>query len=165
MRKAGGIIGLIAGIFGVIGAIVTLAVGAGGGCVQGRGCRPPLWDWAGLVCSSRSFASCWEQWPWQPKGGSLGSCWSSPPLLPRSWEGLSWRFACCWHLSAGLLAAIPGRERAVRLPTAGSAGSMPPGGCPVSRRDFRTYRLLLLPVAGTLGLVPWSTRPGERRST
>ena len=52
MAKTGGILGLIAGIFGVLGAIVTLVVGGGGSMFQAEGAGEIVaLGWAGLICS------------------------------------------------------------------------------------------------------------------
>lgn len=52
MRKAGGIIALIAGIFGVIAAIVTLVIGGVGSALNGEGASTVIGlGWGGVLFS------------------------------------------------------------------------------------------------------------------
>lgn len=52
MQKAGGIVSLIAGIFGVLSAIVTLAVGGLGSAVEAEGASIVVWlGWGGVAFS------------------------------------------------------------------------------------------------------------------
>ena len=52
MQKAGGIIGLIAGVFGVIAAVVTLFFGGLGGALEAEGAKTVVGlGWGGLVFS------------------------------------------------------------------------------------------------------------------
>lgn len=52
MKKAGGIISLIAGIFGVIAAIVTLFVGGVGAAFDGKGAETVIGlGWGGILFS------------------------------------------------------------------------------------------------------------------
>lgn len=52
MRKAGGIVALIAGVFGVIAAIVTLMVGGLGSAFESKGATTVLWlGWGGVAFS------------------------------------------------------------------------------------------------------------------
>lgn len=52
MKKAGGIIALIAGIFGVIGAIVTLFLGGVGAAIGGEGAETVIGlGWGGVLFS------------------------------------------------------------------------------------------------------------------
>ena len=52
MQKAGGIIGLVAGIFGFIAAVVTLFVGGIGGALEAEGASTVIGlGWGGVVFS------------------------------------------------------------------------------------------------------------------
>lgn len=52
MKKAGGIIALVAGIFGVIAAFVTLMIGGVGTAVQAQNAQTVLWlGWGGVAFS------------------------------------------------------------------------------------------------------------------
>lgn len=56
MKKAGGIVGLVAGIFGVIAAVATLFFGGLGAAVEAKGAQTVVGlGWGGLAFSSATI--------------------------------------------------------------------------------------------------------------
>ncbi len=128
MRKAGGIIGLIAGIFGVIGAIVTLAVGAGGAAFRAEGADTVVGlGWAGLLLSFLCIVL--GAVAMAAKGRLPGVLLVITAIIAAIVGGAIVAVCMLLALVGGVLAAIPGRERVIVVPaTTAAVGSLPPGG-------------------------------------
>ncbi len=112
MRRAGGVVGMTAGIFGVLAALVTLLVGASGSALRADGADTVLdLGWAGLLLSFGCIVlgavamGARSRWP--------GILLIVTALLAAVCGGTFVAVCMVLALAGGVLAAIPGRPRAI----------------------------------------------------
>jgi hypothetical protein len=89
MKKAGGIISLVAGIFGVIAAVFTLFVGGVGGALEAEGAGTVVGlGWGGIAFSFLTIvlgAVAMAAARWCPGCCSWSARWQAPYWAAPSW--------------------------------------------------------------------------------
>ena len=115
MRKAGGIIGLIAGIFGVIAALATLLVGGVGAAMKANEAGTVVGlGWGGLFLSFLCIVL--GAVAMGAKGRLPGVLLMLTSVAAAFLGGVMVAICMVLAFVGGLLAAVPGRERAVVVP-------------------------------------------------
>jgi len=124
MSKAGGILGIIGGVFGLIAAVVTLFMGGVGAALEAESARQVIgFGWGGVLFSLASIVFGAVAFA-KPKGAGIGLIMAS---LAGAVLGGTFVAVCMVLPLVGGILAIAGRKTAAPLVT-GDAASIPRAG-------------------------------------